>query len=138
MADYKNQRILIKCFIEYVVHTIYITNTVLVFNLIYSESTKSNVKCFKVESKMAAVKMTRTYAFVQLYPRWPKALSPKKMNIQFPLFIVIVKHVLRNNHYRNTVLVFTREVTPTLKVISATAKVILATNKLVSATEKVI
>ena len=61
-----------------------------------------------------------------------------KMNIQFPLIIVIVKHVLRNNHYRNTVLVFTPEITANLKVISATTRVILATNKLVSATEKVI
>ena len=53
------------------------------------------------------------------------------MNIQFPLIIVIVKHVLRNNHYRNTVLVFTPEIT-------ATTRLILATNKLVSATEKII
>ena len=60
------------------------------------------------------------------------------MNIQFSLIIVIVKHVLRNNHYRNTVLGFTPEITATLKVISATAEVILITNKLVSATEKVI
>ena len=60
------------------------------------------------------------------------------MNIQFPLIIVIVKHVLRNNHYRNTGLVFIPEIAATLKVISATARVILATNKLVSATEKVI
>ena len=54
--------------------------------------------------------------------------------------IVIVKHVLRNNHYRNTVLVFTPEITcaATLKAISATTKVILATNKLVSASDKVI
>ena len=42
------------------------------------------------------------------------------MNIQYPLIIVIVKHVLRNNHYRNTVLVFTPEITDTLKVLSAT------------------
>ena len=63
------------------------------------------------------------------------------MNIQFSCFIVIVKHVLRNNHYhdyRNTVLVFTPEITATLKVISATTRVILATNKLVSANDKVI
>ena len=33
------------------------------------QSTKSNVKCFKIESKMAAVKMTRKYAFFQLWPR---------------------------------------------------------------------
>ena len=51
------------------------------------------------------------------------------MNIRFPFFIVIVKHVLRNNHYRNNVLVFT-------PVISATTKVILDTNKLVSASDK--
>ena len=80
---------------------------------------------------MAAVKMTRKYAFVQL---WPCIL---KMNIQFPSIFVIVKHVLRNNHYRNTVLVFTQEITATLKVISATTRVILATNKLVSANDKV-
>ena len=60
------------------------------------------------------------------------------MNIQFPLFIVIVKHVLRNNHYINTVLVFTPEITATLTVISATTRVVLATNKLVSASDKVI
>ena len=80
----------------------------------FSESTKSNVKCFKVESKMVAV------------------------NIQFPLIIIFVKHVLRNNHYRNTILVFAPEITVTLKVISATTRVILATNKLVSASDKVI
>ena len=80
---------------------------------------------------MAAMKMTRKYAFVQLWPGWPKALSPKKMNIQFPLIIVIVKHVLRNNRYRNTILVLTPE-------ISATTKVILVTNKLVAACDKVI
>ena len=57
------------------------------------------------------------------------------MNIQFYLIIVIVKHVLRSNHYRNTVLVITPEITATLKVISATAKVILATNKLVPVTK---
>ena len=61
-----------------------------------------------------------------------------KMNIQFPFIFVIVKHVLRNDHYRNTVLVFTAEITATLKVISATTRVTLATNKLVSATDKVI
>ena len=60
------------------------------------------------------------------------------MNIQFPLIIVIVKHVLRDNHYRNTGLVVTPEITATLKVISATTRVILATNKLVSASDKVI
>ena len=62
----------------------------------------------------------------------------KKMKIQFPLFIVIVKHVLRNNHYRDTVLVFTPEITATLKVSSATTRVTLATNKLASASDKVI
>ena len=62
----------------------------------------------------------------------------QKMNIHFPLIVVIVRHVLRNNHYRNTVLVFTPEITATLKVISATTRVILATNKLVSATDKAI
>ena len=77
---------------------------------------------------MAAVKMTKKYAFVLLWPRWPKALSPKKMKIQFPL---IGKHVLRNNHYRNTVLVFTPET-------SATTRVIFATNKVVSASDKFI
>ena len=60
------------------------------------------------------------------------------MNIHFPLIIVIVKQVLRDNHYRNTGLVFTPEITATLKVISATTRVILATNKLVSASDKVI
>ena len=45
-----------------------------------------------------------------------------QITIQFPLIIVIVKHVLRNNYYRNTVLVFTPEITATLKVISATTK----------------
>ena len=68
--------------------------------------------------------MTSKYAFVQIWPLWPKASSPEKMNIQFPLIIVIVKHVLRNNHYRNTVLVFTPEITATLKIISATTRVI--------------
>ena len=68
--------------------------------------------------------MTRKYAFVQL---WPCDLKPYllKMNIQFPWIFVIVKHVLRNNHYRNTVLVFTPEITATLKVISATTRVTL-------------
>ena len=60
------------------------------------------------------------------------------MNINFPLNIVIGKHVLRNNHYRNTVLVFTPEITATLQVISATTRVILATNKLMSASDNVI
>ena len=73
--------------------------------------------------------MTRKYAFVQI---WPCIL---KMKFRFPLIFVIVKHVLRNYHYRNTVLVFTPEITSTLKVISATTR---ATNKLVAATDKVI
>ena len=61
------------------------------------------------------------------------------MNIQFPLIIVIGKHVLCIYYYRNTVLVFTPEITATLNVISATyLMVILATKNLVSATEKVI
>ena len=42
---------------------------------------------------MAAVKMTRKYAF----------FPPKNINIQFPLIIVIVNQVIRNDHYRNTV-----------------------------------
>ena len=58
------------------------------------------------------------------------------MSIQFPLISVIVKHVLRNYHYRNTVLVFTLQITATLKVVSAITRVILATNKLVSASDK--
>ena len=62
----------------------------------------------------------------------------KTMNIQFPFIIVIVKHALRNNNYRNTVLVSTPEITATLKVVSATARVILDTNKLRSASDKVI
>ena len=62
----------------------------------------------------------------------------KTMNIQFPLIIVIVKHALRNNNYRNTVLVSTPEITAALKVISATTRVILDTNKLRSASDKVI
>ena len=65
-------------------------------------------------------------------------VSLKKVNIQLPLIIVIVKHALRNNHYRNTVLVFTPEITATLNVISATTRVILATKHLVSASDKVI
>ena len=60
------------------------------------------------------------------------------MNFQFPLIIVIVKHVLRNNHHRNTVLVFTPEITATLKVISATTKVILATKEAITPTLKMI
>ena len=60
------------------------------------------------------------------------------MNIQTPLFIVIVKHALRDNHYRNTVMVLTPAIIATLKVISATTRVILATNKLVLASDKVI
>ena len=78
---------------------------------------------------------------MRLFIFGPGDLKPcllKKMNIQFPLVIVIVKHVLRNNHYRNTVVVFTPEITATLKVISAPTMVILATNKLVSASDKVI
>ena len=112
---------------EHVVHS-HFTNTVLVKKLaflIFSESTISIVKYFKIESKMAAVKMTRKYTF--------------------PLIIVIVKHVLRNIYYRNTVLVFTPAITATSKaisatieVISATTRVILATNKLVSASDKII
>ena len=82
--------------------------------------------------------MTRKYAFVQLCPRRRKTLSSKKKNIQLPLIIVIAKHVIRNNNYRTTVLVFTPEITATLKVISATTRVILTTNKLVSASDKVI
>ena len=60
------------------------------------------------------------------------------MEIHFPLIIVIVKHALRNIHYRNSVLVISQDITTTLKVISATTRVILATNKLVSASDKVI
>ena len=56
----------------------------------------------------------------------------KQMNIQIHLIIVIVKHVLRSYHYRSTVLVFTSEITATLKV----TRVILATNKMVSAVTK--
>ena len=65
---------------------------------------------------------------MRLFSFGPGDLKPclLKMNIQFPLIFVIVKHVLRNDHYRNTA---------TLKVISATTRVTLATNKLVSATE---
>ena len=79
--------------------------------------------------------MARKYAFVQL---WPGDLKPcfLKMNIQLPLIFVIVKHVLRNDPYRNTVLGFTPEITATLKVISGTTRVTLATKKLVSATDK--
>ena len=86
---------------------------------------------------MSAVKMTRTYAFVQLYHG---DLDPFLLENEHsvPFIFVIVKHVLRNNHYRSTVLVFTPEITATLKVSSATTRVILATNKLVSATDKVI
>ena len=77
---------------------------------------------------------------MRLFSFGPGDLKPclLKMNIQFPLIFVIVKHVLRNDNYRNTVLVSTPEITATLKVISATTRVILATNKLVSATDKVI
>ena len=58
----------------------------------------------------------------------------KQMNIQIPLIIVIVKHVLRYYYYRSTVLVFTPEITATLKV----TRVILATNKMVSVSDKII
>ena len=77
---------------------------------------------------------------MRLFSFGPGDLKPclLKMNIQFPLICVIVKHVLRNDHYRNAVLVFTPEITATLKVISATTRVTLATNKLVLATDKVI
>ena len=77
---------------------------------------------------------------MRLFSFGPSDLKPclLKMHIQFPLIFVIVKHVLRNDRYRNTVLVFTPEITATLKVISATTRVTLATNKLVSATDKVI
>ena len=77
---------------------------------------------------------------MRLFNFGPGDLKPclLKMNIQLPLIFVIVKHVLRNDHSRNTVLVFTPEITATLKVISATTRVTLATNKLVSATDKVI
>ena len=79
---------------------------------------------------------------MHLFSFGPGDLKPclLKMNIQFPLICVglIVKHVLRNDHYRNAVLVFTPEITATLKVISATTRVTLATNKLVLATDKVI
>ena len=71
---------------------------------------------------------------MRLFSFGPSDLKPclLKVNIQFPLFFVIVKHVLRNDHYRNTVLVFTPEITATLKVISAITRVTLATNKQVS------
>ena len=77
---------------------------------------------------------------MRLFSFGPGDLKPclLKMNIQFPLIFVIVRHVLRNDHYRNTVLVFTPEITATLKIISAITSVTLATNKLVSATDKVI
>ena len=77
---------------------------------------------------------------MRLFSFGPGDLKPclLEMNIQFPLIFVIIKHVLRNDHYKNTVLVFTPEITATLKVISATTRVTLATNKLVSATYKVI
>ena len=57
---------------------------------------------------------------MRLFSFGPGNLKPGllKMNIQFPLIFVIVKHVLRNDHYRNTVLVFTPEITATLKVKS--------------------
>ena len=56
---------------------------------------------------------------MRLFSFGPGDLKPclLKMNIQFPLIFVIVKHVLRNDHYRNTVLVFPPEITATLKVI---------------------
>ena len=77
---------------------------------------------------------------MRLFSFGPGDLKPclLKMNIQFPLIFVIVKHVLRNDHYRNTDLVFTPEITATLKVISAITRVTLAPSKLVSATDKVI
>ena len=77
---------------------------------------------------------------MRLFSFDPGDLKPclLKMNIQSPLIFVIVKHVLLNDHYRNAVLVFTSEITATLKVISAITRVTLATNKLVSATDKVI
>ena len=77
---------------------------------------------------------------MRLFSFGPGDLKPclLKMNIQFPLIFLIVKHVLRNDHYRNIVLVFTPEITATLKVISATTRVTLATKRLVSATDKVI
>ena len=58
---------------------------------------------------------------MRLFSFGPGDLKPclPKMNIRFPLIFVIVRHVLRNDHYRNTVLVFTPEITATLKVISA-------------------
>ena len=77
---------------------------------------------------------------MRLFSFGPGDLKPclLKMNIQFPLIFLIVKQVLSDDHYKNTVLVFTSEITATLKVISATTRVTLATNKLVSATDKVI
>ena len=85
---------------------------------------------------MAAVKMTAVEN-MRLFS--PDDLKPCLLkNIKFPLIIVIVTHVLRNNHCRNTCLVLTPEITATLKIILATTRVILATNKLVSAREKVI
>ena len=77
---------------------------------------------------------------MRLFSFGPGDLKPclLKMNIQFPLIFVIVKHVLCNDHYRNNDLVFTPEITATFKVISAITRVTLAPNKLVSATDKVI
>ena len=68
---------------------------------------------------------------MRLFSFGPGDLKPclLKMNIQSPLIVVIGKHVLRNDLYRNTVLVFTPEITATLKVISATTRVTLATKK---------
>ena len=74
------------------------------------------------------------------------------MNIQFPLIIVIVKHVLCNNHYRNTVFgVYSRDhshlksylshyevILATEEVITSTLKVILATTKVLLATKEAI
>ena len=40
------------------------------------------------------------------------------MNILFPLIILIIKHVLRDNNYRNTVLVFTPEIIATFLKLS--------------------
>ena len=55
---------------------------------------------------------------MRLFSFGPGDLKPclLKMNIQFPLIFVIGKHVLRD-HYRNTVLASTPEITATLKVI---------------------
>ena len=77
---------------------------------------------------------------MRLFSFGPGDLKPclLKMNIQFPLIFVIFKHVLRNDHYRNTVLLFTPEITATLKIISATTWVTLATAEVITSTLKVI